>query len=181
LKNTDMVVDAASSAHLTMASLILASYQVLNNSYDLPHQEVSRLLGNCLCRNIKEWMGTLLHFPLLTPNPIPGLSSGFSTIIRLRGKTFHIGIQEDKRHSAFLHVDVQKCFFHDFFRKNGASYLTSLFCIAEQKMLEGIDPIQNNIKFQMEGTLAEGKKKCSFQFIRMQTLSQEELQRAVSP
>lgn len=37
-------------------------------------------------------------------------------------------------------MNVEKCFFNDFFQKNGASYLTGLFCNAERKMMLSITP-----------------------------------------
>lgn len=98
-----------------------------------------------LSSNIKEWMNLLIKIPLLTSNPMPILSSAFATgnwsksprlfvldiihssflkVIRLRGKTFTGELLDDSTFNSFLFVNVKKCFFNDFFTKNGASYLT---------------------------------------------------------
>lgn len=130
---------------------------------------------------------------MFTNKPIQFLTTTFDKIVRLRGKGFHIEIQDDKYYNASLHVIVKRCFFNEFFKKTGHSYLTGLFCAAgslcyvftqllEAKMLEGIDPLKYNVRLDIPRTLAgmgensqvnvntEGYKCCSFQFKRMQFL-----------
>jgi hypothetical protein len=97
------------------------------------------VLSISLSGNMREWMGMFTKVPLLSEDPIPLLSSGLKTMIRLRGKTFRVGIYQDMIYSSILKAEVKKCFFYDYFRRNGASYLTSLFCTAERKMVEVSD------------------------------------------
>jgi hypothetical protein len=82
---------------------------------------------------------------------------------------------------------VKKCFFFDFFGKNKASYLTSLFCNAEQKILKGalsdielmvttgIKPVTHNLRFDLKGKLSDGNRLCKFQFRKMDLLKDYDL------
>lgn len=49
--------------------------------------------------------------------------------------------------------------------------IQGLFCAAEAKILEGIDPMKFNVRLDIPTRLADGKKRCSFQFRKMQIIS----------
>ena len=146
------------------------------------HEDAIQILGTCVSHNVQEWLKAVITLPLyVRTNPIPSLRGIFETESRMRGDGFDWEVHEDAMFKSFMSANVKKCFFNDFFRKNGASYLTGLFCTAEQRMFEQYNqPAKYNIRFELKSTLAAGQNHCSFQFKKMEPMKNFPLPKAVS-
>jgi len=171
-KNQHLVTDEPSKAHLALCSLVISSYKVLTQKYDMKHEDAIQILGTCVSQNVQEWLKAVICLPLyVKTNPIPALRGIFETEARMRGDGFDWELHEDAMFKSFMNANVKKCFFNDFFRKNGASYLTGLFCAAEQRMFAQYNqPTKYNIRFELKATLAAGNPHCSFQFKKMEPM-----------
>jgi hypothetical protein len=74
----------------------------------------------------------------------------------------------------FVELRFKRCLFNDFMRREGASYLTAMFCNAERTLMQKIDAKEVHVQFQLTATLADGDEQCVFKFERMQRLKDME-------
>jgi hypothetical protein len=66
-------------------------------------------------------------------------------------------------------INIQKCFFDDFFRANGIPEVTSIFCAMDNLWAEELEKPQYGVRFERPTTLARGDDMCRFQFTKKQT------------
>ncbi|MGF1465542.1 MAG: L-2-amino-thiazoline-4-carboxylic acid hydrolase [Sandaracinaceae bacterium] len=70
----------------------------------------------------------------------------------------------DEDHCSFV---VRKCFFNDFFRRNGAPLLTEMFCRLDALWADQLAEAHHDVHFVRPFTLAEGRDRCVFEFTRV--------------
>ena len=177
-------------AHLVVASFVLSAYRTLANAQtddgqhaigsfnddgDRAHRATMDILETCVSSNLQQWLGAIaFRLPLLvSDNSLAVLSSNLKILARLRGESFDFEFVEDNCWQSFLYMNVRKCFYHDFFNKNGASYLTGIFCAAEMQMLSGINANKNRLHFELRSTLPNGDRFCSFHFRKSEPIGSE--------
>ena len=172
-KNNELE-DPQANGHLQMACLVLAWYRAL--SVSVPEQsKVLHLLKFC-CR---EQVRSLRHLlaPLALANkvgaePLPLLKGEIQLLSKLvLGKSFDIYIHEDR--GVQMHVDVHKCFFHSFFTKHDCTFLTQVFCAADNLVEEYLDPKTHGVDYERPHTLPAGHKFCRFSFHRKTIIKSE--------
>ena len=61
-------------------------------------------------------------------------------------------------------VNIERCFFNDFFRVNQATEVTSLFCALDKVWAETLEQPRYGVRFERPTTLADGDDACRFQF-----------------
>jgi hypothetical protein len=61
-------------------------------------------------------------------------------------------------------VNIERCFFNDFFRANRAPVVTSLFCALDKVWAEPLEEHRYGVRFERPTTLANGDDACRFQF-----------------
>jgi len=61
-------------------------------------------------------------------------------------------------------VNIERCFFNDFFRANDAKEVISLFCALDKVWAEALEQPRYGVRFERPTTLANGDDACRFQF-----------------
>jgi hypothetical protein len=61
-------------------------------------------------------------------------------------------------------VNIERCFFNDFFRANQAPEVTALFCALDKVWAEALEQGGYGVRFERPTTLANGDDACRFQF-----------------
>ena len=61
-------------------------------------------------------------------------------------------------------VNIERCFFNDFFRANQAPEVTSRFCALDKVWAEAPEEHRYGVRFERRTTLANGDDACRFQF-----------------
>lgn len=137
------------------------------------HQKSLDLINNAA--KLQDWIMTLFNRPLIFfgSTPLKSVGETWGKTARLRGEGFTFEIQHDGTY-VILNIKVKKCMYSDFFRKNGHSYITPLFCAAEIRMFENVDPMKTNIAFDSPKQIAQGFPHCMFKYKRVNKL--EDLQ-----
>jgi len=59
---------------------------------------------------------------------------------RALGRGFEVYFTSDHKFGSILIINVRKCFFYNFFKKNNATILTSLFCALDSRWENVIKP-----------------------------------------
>ena len=134
-ENANLVVDKPSKFHLVRTSLLLAAYRVLSaliSDQSLLLTSLQNALNDRVEQSVEAY---LMERFGISPGASPEeafskASINFKKIGDQKfGRTF-LYEQEvlDERQSVIV---VRKCFFHDFFRANGALELLLLFCAGD--------------------------------------------------
>ncbi|GGC52577.1 L-2-amino-thiazoline-4-carboxylic acid hydrolase [Chelatococcus reniformis] len=63
-------------------------------------------------------------------------------------------------------VNVERCFFNDFFRGNGAPQVTPVFCALDTVWADELNAGPYNVTFERPSVLSSGADRCRFQFHR---------------
>jgi hypothetical protein len=66
-------------------------------------------------------------------------------------------------------INIQQCFFNDFFRANGAPEVTPIFCAMDYLWAEELEQPHYGVRFDRPTTLAQGDDMCRFQFTKSPT------------
>ena len=64
-------------------------------------------------------------------------------------------------------VNIERCFFNDFFRANKAPEVTALFCALDKIWAEALEQGRYGVRFERPTTLAKGNDACRFQFHKL--------------
>ena len=70
----------------------------------------------------------------------------------------------DVRDAARNFVNIERCFFNDFFRRNNVPELTSIFCALDTVWAEHLAQPRYGVRFDRPTRLAKGDDACRFQF-----------------
>lgn len=63
-------------------------------------------------------------------------------------------------------TNIERCFFNDYFRANGAPEVTSVFCALDRVWADALESGPYGVRFDRPTTLAQGADACRFQFSR---------------
>lgn len=161
-ENTDLIEDPPSRLNIVMTSWVLAAYVVLKKKTD--QQTAMAIIRNAFIEPDKKMVHFLTKAALwFSRNPLRTMAKiSKDKEVNAYGKTFYFERVQDTDKAYFL--DVKKCLYNDFFRKNGAPELTAIFCDFDMNWAEVIDPKKHGMKFERPGTLGYGQGKCQFQF-----------------
>ena len=168
-QNKAMIIDAPSRQWLQLCSMILAAYQEL-----LPlvgdKQIALSVLRNVMEAPFKEGLTGYIadRFGILQDAP----EDAFNRIaenFKVRGEkrfgqtyAYVQEVQDEER----SFINIQKCFFNDFFRANGMPEVTPIFCAMDNLWIAELDKPQYGVRFKQPTTLAGGDDLCRFQFTK---------------
>ena len=171
-QNKARIIDAPSRQWLLLCSMILAAYQEL-----LPligdEQIALSILRKVMEAPFKEGLTGYIadRFGILQDAP----EEAFNRIaenFKARGEkrfgqtyTYVQEVQDEGR----SFVNIQKCFFNDFFRANGMPEVTPIFCTMDNLWVEELEKPQYGVRFEHPTTLAGGDDMCRFQFTKTKT------------
>ena len=171
-ENASLVIDSPSSIHLLMSSYLLAGYRFFQGkevekriAYSILEKAFLSLGG----RWIRGFMKISLFF---SRDPLKRI---YQTSLRRAQKDYgdSFVFQHNYNGNSYL-LKVKRCFYHDFFQKNGALELTFIFCSWDNHWAGEIDPKRHKLRFVRPYTLAEGARECSFEFYRVHKEGEDE-------
>jgi hypothetical protein len=167
--NRHRIVDEPSAHHLTLTSLMLASYRVL-----LPilseGDEIFALLRTVLAEPLQQDMPAYLTRRFgIDPHRPEAAFAAVATHFKARGEQLFgqaFVYEQDVHTVQASFVNIRRCFFNDFFTANGAPELTPLFCYMDTLWAATLHQGSYNVAFNRPTTLAAGGDRCRFQFTK---------------
>ena len=142
-QNAHRASDPPTQQWLTTSSLVLAAFQELESLASTT--EVLSILRDALTAPFKERVSQYLvaRFGISSDAPdedFARVSENFKRRGEERfGKAFvYVQDVQDATHS---YTNIQRCFFNDFFRANGAPQVTSVFCALDSDLPRFFGPV----------------------------------------
>ena len=168
-QNKARMIDAPSRQWLLLASMVLAAYREL-----LPlvgdEQTGLSILCNAMATPFNERLTDYITDRFGISQDAP--EEAFNRIaenFKARGEerfgkayTYVQEVQDEGR----SFINIQKCFFDDFFRANEIPEVTSIFCAMDNLWAEELEKPQYGVRFERPTTLARGDDMCRFQFTK---------------
>lgn len=167
--NRRLIRDAPSEQWLRTSCVVLATYQELAQ-----HVEGPRLLAlfyDAMAAPFREGIAGYLEGRFGISNDAPKdaflrISENFKKRGEERfGSTFRYASAVSDSRRNF--VNIERCFFNDFFRANQAREVTTLFCALDKVWAEALEQGPYGVRFERPTTLANGDDACRFQFHRV--------------
>ncbi|HMK76186.1 MAG TPA: L-2-amino-thiazoline-4-carboxylic acid hydrolase [Thermodesulfobacteriota bacterium] len=166
-QNESRAIDGPSRQWLLLSCIILAAYQELQPLVD-DAQAVLSILGYAITVPFTEHLTAYIADRFGISRDAP--EEAFTRIaenFKARGEerfgkayTYIQEVQDEGR----SFVNIQKCFFNDFFRANGMPELTLIFCAMDNLWAEELEKPCYGVRFERPTTLAQGGDLCRFQF-----------------
>ncbi len=166
-QNAARVIDGLSQQWVIFCSFLLAAYRELQ-----PHAgdagEVLSILRKAMAGVMKERSTLADRFGISQDAPEEALARIAENCKRRgeeqygQGWTFVQDVQ-DEMHSF---INIEKCFFNDFFRANDAPEMTPLFCAMDSLWSDELEQPRYGVHFARPTTLAQGDDMCRFQFTK---------------
>jgi hypothetical protein len=158
------IVDEQAKHNLRMAAVVLVVYRCLIESVgyddliDALRASFVGAMGDYVTQKTRVWLDA-------SADPFRDMVAVTKEReARSFGAGFVFEVQRDDD-DAYL-LDVRRCFWHDFFRDEGAAELTHVFCAFDGNWIEAIDPTRHGFRFERPTTLALGGDRCPFHFRR---------------
>jgi hypothetical protein len=168
-QNGARAIDAPSRQWILLSCIILAAYQELQPLVG-DAQVVLSILRNAMAAPFKERLTGYIADRFGISQDAP--EEAFNRIaenFKARGEerfgkayTYVQEVQDEGR----SFINIQKCFFDDFFRANGVPEVTSIFCAMDNLWAEELEKPQYGVRFERPTTLARGDDMCRFQFTK---------------
>ena len=165
-----MAVDTPAHVHLLMTAYVLAGYRVLQE-HGVEAQTARALLQEAFSGMGRRWIRLFTWWQMRRArDPLDSLRRTARRRARSDyGATFQFSEEGDAQ-TFTLHV--HRCFYYDFFRRNGHPELTTIFCAWDRNWADAIDPERDGVRFERPTTLAEGHDACRFVFRRIDGAAQ---------
>jgi len=167
--NEAPAIDDPSRLWLLLSSIILAAYQELRPLVG-DAQAVLSILRNVMAAPFKERLTTYIaeRFGISQDAPeeaFARIAENFKARGEERFGQAYSYVQEVQDEGRSF-INIQKCFFNDFFRSNGMPEVTVIFCAMNNQWAEELEKPQYGVRFARPTTLARGDDMCRFQFTR---------------
>jgi hypothetical protein len=158
----DRVIDAASEHNLALTLAVLAGYRELAPVID----DEERLL-DVLRAAFVEPLRPAVTAAVLDAAPDP--FAAMVNISRQREReAFGAGFVFTYPHDDDDHyvAQVERCYYHEVLRANGAALLTPVFCAFDANWIDAIDSDRHGLTFERPTTIGTGGRACPFRFRR---------------
>ena len=164
--NGHMAVDPPSEQWLRTCATVLAAYRELKRFVGA--SQLLAILVDAMATPFRQQIATYLESRFDISQDAP--QDAFSRIaenFQKRGEqrfgaTFRYAADVNDERRTF--VNIERCFFNEFFRANQASELTPLFCALDKVWAEALEQPRYGVRFERPTTLAKGDDACRFQF-----------------
>ena len=162
----DMAADAPAQQWLRTCSTVLAAYRALVEIVDGPR--LVALFLDAMSTPFRERIPSYLEsrFGIAEDAPqdaFARISENFKARGEQRfGRAFRYS--SDVRDASRNFVNIERCFFNDFFRRNDARELTAIFCALDKVWAEELARPRYGVRFDRPTTLANDDDACRFQF-----------------
>jgi hypothetical protein len=161
----DHVIDVASRHNLALTLAVLAGYQELAPAID----DEERLLEALRAAFVEPLRPAVRAATAAVLDAAPDPFAVMVNISRRRereafgaGFVFTHPHDDDDRYVA----QVERCYYHEVLRANGAALLTPVFCAFDANWVEAIDPDRHGFVFERPTTIGTGGSACPFRFRR---------------
>ncbi len=168
-QNEARAIDTPSRQWLLLSCIILAAYQELRPLVDNAKAVLS-ILRDAITVPFTERLTAYIADRFGISQDAP--EETFTRIaenFKVRGEerfgkayTYVQDVQDEWR----SFINIQKCFFNDFFRANGLPELTPIFCAMDNLWAEELKKPCYGVHFECPTTLAQGGDMCRFQFTK---------------
>lgn len=159
------LTDSPSQTHLLLACYVLAAYRHLISAGTSP-DEAKRVVTHALVgpnqRTARLFMAACL---LLPGDRLAFLRRSTEWLVRsVYGDWFRFRVEGDGT-ARFVSV-VEQCGFFDLLSRHGEPGLTQAFCAWDTTWSGAISATRHGVRFELDGTLAQGRDACRFCFVR---------------
>jgi hypothetical protein len=160
----DMAVDRPAKGLLSMASVVLAAFEILKPMFDGDDRRtimyLQRVVGSVLQRPLEVGVEALIKRD-------PSLDS-IDAICRkdfaMYGSYFDIEFGRPDPDTFEMRVD--RCFFRDFFDRHGARPVTTVLCGWDANWMQALDPATSGLRSERTSLLSLGDDACRFRVMR---------------
>lgn len=167
--NRDMIIDPPSEGHLRISALLLSTFRKLKEKQpDIEKvvYDIDQALVQPFRDRVDGWLET--RFGLKEENAdeaFDKVAQNFASRGAAQyGESFEY-VQE-KADSAENLVQIRKCFFNDFFRRNQALEVLPILCGMDMVWAAALNDGPYNVRFERPSRLAAGQDACRFYFYR---------------
>jgi L-2-amino-thiazoline-4-carboxylic acid hydrolase-like protein len=160
----DMAVDRPAKGLLTMASVVLAAFEVLRPTFDGDERRtiryLQRVVGAVLQRPLEVGVEALVkHDPSLD-----SIDSVCRKDFAMYGSYF--AIEFSRPDSDTFEMRVNRCFFRDFFDRHNARPVTTVLCGWDANWMQALDPATSGLRSERTSLLSLGDDACRFRIMR---------------
>lgn len=168
-RHNTLIKDAPSKGHLELTSHMLAAYRVL-----LPELGIDRATIQLLDHAMMQGVDTnSMRFALKSMldscrNNADRFYSIFKWLMKQYGTTFKwTSPHGHEKERCDFSIEIQRCFYHDFFTAHGAPFLTPALCQIDSIWFNMVDPKSHGFRFNKSRyrTQGYGAPTCIFPII----------------
>lgn len=168
-QNEDLMVDELSGKYLSMTSLVLASFEVLEPYFgdsDKRTEVIKDAMCQILIPRVKQYVKDRFDVDPLAPGEaFSKVSENFIKRGRqFLGDSFDYG--EEPRGEGERVFTVSRCFFYNFFKRHNLPELTGVFCALDTIWASEFNEGKYDIEFDRPTVLSKGDDICRFHFVQ---------------
>ena len=172
LLNRDLVTDKVNLRNVMLTSGILALYRLTKlvlGDKDKAVYVVRQVLEKEFVKTIDEYM--IRRFDIHQDKPQESFDKVARNFIGLGKRGFGAGFtyEPDVKTADRTWVNISRCFFHDFFRRNDAPEITQVMCALDIVWAKKLKADGHNVRFERPVTMADGGEACQFHFYKTTT------------
>ena len=164
--NTHIVRDLPGEQWLRTCSIVLATYEQLKPS--IAGARLLPLFYEAMAAPFRAQIGNYLEARFgITDDAPQEAFARISENFQKRGEErfglafrYAADVRDGERHF----INIERCFFNEFFRANHAREVTSLFCKLDTVWADVLEQPRYGVRFERPTTLARDGDACRFQF-----------------
>lgn len=168
-ENAQFAEDPAASRWIGFSSMLLATYRSLRSALG-NEKRILTVLREALTRPLQEGITSYIETRFGISQAAPEeafhhVSQNFKSRGEVSfGRSFRYvdDVRDDRR--AF--VNIERCLFNEFFRRNGAPEVTPILCALDNVWADELSKPKYGVRFERPTTLAKGDDACRFQFTK---------------
>jgi hypothetical protein len=172
-ENAQLAEDPAAARWIQLSSMLLATYRCLRSSLG-DEKRALTVLREALTRPLQEQITSYIEARFGISQDAPEeafqrVSQNFKSRGEASfGRSFRYmdNVRDDRR----TFVNIERCLFNEFFRRNGAPEVTPILCALDNVWADELSKPRYGIRFERPTTLAEGDDACRFQFTKTDPL-----------
>jgi hypothetical protein len=168
-ENAQLAEDRAAERWIGLSSMLLATYRSLCSSLG-DEQRTLAILREALTGPLREQITSYIEarFGISQDTPqeaFDRVSQNFKSRGEVSfGRSFRY--VDDIRDERRAFVNIERCLFDEFFRRNRAPEITPLLCALDNVWADELSKPRYGVRFERPTTLAEGDDACRFQFTK---------------
>jgi hypothetical protein len=168
-ENAQFAEDPVGAGWIALSSVLLATYRSLRSSLGEEERALD-LLRDALTGPVREQITPYIQARFGISQDCRGeafqrVSENFRSGGEVRFGRGHRYV-DDVRDEGRVFVNIERCLFNEFFRRNGAPEVTSVLCAVDHVWVDELSKPRYGVRFERPTTLAKGDDACRFQFTK---------------